>query len=136
MCKAQLRHKQKSVYTRAHVAHFTTALDTDLDVDHMVPLGNAHHSGAWEWTAERKERYANYLDDTQHLIAVTKSTNRSKGARSPDEWKPPDKSYWCQYAVDWVFIKSTWNLTGTEPELTALRDMLNTGPDLPVLMTS
>ena len=102
----------------------------------MVPLGNAHDSGAWEWPAERKERYANYLDDPQHLIAVTASANRSKGARGPDEWTPPDQSYWCQYAVDWVSIKSTWDLTVTEPELTALRDMLNACPNPPALMTS
>ena len=73
----------------------------------MVPLGNAHQSGAWDWPAERKELYANYLDDTQHLIAVTASANRSKGTRAPHEWKPEDESYWCQYAIDWVTIKNT-----------------------------
>ena len=97
-----------------------------LDVDHMVPLGNAHVSGASSWTAERRERYANYLENPQHLIAVTASANRSKGARGPEEWQPEDRSYWCQYAVDWITIKGTWDLTVTEPEHDALAQMLNT----------
>ena len=90
----------------------------------MVPLGNAHQSGAWSWPAERKELYANHLADPQHLIAVTASANRSKGARAPEKWKPEDESYWCQYAIDWVSIKNTWNLTATEPEHKALAEML------------
>ena len=77
----------------------------DLDIDHMVPLANAHRSGAWQWSPERKRLYANYLDDPNHLIAVTARANRSKGARGPEEWQSPDSSYWCQYAVDWITIK-------------------------------
>ena len=56
---------------------------------------------------KQKELYANYLADPQHLIAVTASANRSEGARGPEDWKPDDRSYWCQYAIDWTTIKET-----------------------------
>ena len=102
------------------------AVPGELDVDHMVPLANAHRSGAWQWSPERKRLYANYLDDPNHLIAVTARANRSKGARGPEEWKPPDSSYWCQYAVDWITIKYDWDLTATSTEFAALDKMLAT----------
>ena len=96
----------------------------DVDVDHMVPLKNAHDSGGWAWSPERKEEYANHLGDDDHLIAVEDNANQSKGAKGPDEWMPPDATYWCQYATDWTQIKARWELTMTKIEVEAVVDML------------
>ena len=52
--------------------------------------------------------------------------NRSKGARGPEEWKPPDEGYWCQYATDWAEVKERWDPTMTEPEAEAVVEMLHT----------
>ena len=98
----------------------------DLDIDHMVPLKNAHLSGAWAWNPAMKEEYANYLGEENHLIAVTASANRSKGAKGPEEWKPSNQDYWCQYATDWAEIKEWWELTMTKVESEIVMDMLGT----------
>ena len=92
----------------------------ELDIDHMVPLGNAHRSGAWNWTYQRREEYANDLQHPEHLIAVKASANRSKGAKGPDEWLPPTISYRCQYVRDWEAIKQRWNLVISEAEEAAI----------------
>ena len=56
---------------------------TKLDIDHMVPLKEAHESGAANWSRERKRAYANDLDYPDTLIAVDRRLNRQKGAKDP-----------------------------------------------------
>ena len=109
-----------------------------LDIDHFVPLANAWKSGAWAWDDARKEEYANYLDDPDHLIAVTRGANRSKGARGPEAWKPPLESFHCEYATRWTNIKARWELSVTAGEQEALDEMIATcatEPTLPALTT-
>ena len=106
---------------------------TELDIDHMVPLANAHRSGAWTWDRQRKREFANSMGYDNHLIAATRSANRSKGSKGPERWRPPLESYWCVYAIDWVTIKNNWGLTVTEAEYAALREMLATCP-MPALL--
>ena len=97
----------------------------DLDVDHMVPLGNANASGANLWDAQKKEDYANYLMFKDHLIAVSTNSNRSKSDQSPDLWLPTEESYRCQYVEDWVQIKSDWKLSVTQAERNAIIGVLS-----------
>ena len=115
---------------------YTGEVETDpgkLDIDHLVPLENAHRSGAWAWDRERKREFANHIGYDNHLLATSSSANRSKGSKGPERWRPPLESYWCVYAIDWIAVKNDWGLTVTEAEFGALRQMLATCP-MPALL--
>ena len=102
---------------------------SDLDIDHFVPLYNVHISGGWAWSEEKKTDFANNIGDPDMLIAVRNTTNREKSASSPDDWKPENQVYWCEYAYDWIRIKHEWNLSVTKAEWEALVSMIETCPD-------
>lgn len=100
-----------------------------LDIDHVVPLGEAWDSGASAWDSGSRQDYANDLEDPEALIAVSAGSNRSKSDQDPAEWRPPSVDYWCTYVSDWVTVKVAWDLSADEAEVQALRDMLVTCGD-------
>ncbi|MEM7151607.1 MAG: HNH endonuclease family protein [Myxococcota bacterium] len=87
-----------------------------LDVDHMVPLHEAHRSGGHAWSRERREIYANELSDAGHLVAVERGSNRAKSDKAPDHWMPANPAYRCDYVSEWVRIKDRWSLTMRDEE--------------------
>ena len=93
-----------------------------------MPLQNAWESGAHSWTAKRRQRYANGVGARgwrrSWLLPVKASLNRSKGAKSPDEWLPPNKRYRLHYASDWIATKHHWGLSVTEAEKRMLAGIL------------
>jgi hypothetical protein len=97
----------------------------DLQIDHIVPLGDAWESGADTWTNTKRDEFANDLTDNE-LIAVDSSDNERKGDDDPSEWRPPRQSFWCTYAKDWISVKMQWKLTITSAEKSALNEMLHT----------
>ena len=71
---------------------------SDLDIDHVIPLKWAHEHGGANWSAQKKQIFAN---DPRNLLAVDNGLNRSKGAKGPDQWMPPNHVYRCDYLAHW-----------------------------------
>jgi hypothetical protein len=83
-----------------------------LDVDHMVPLAEAWRSGAWQWSPEEREKFANDLQDERVLIAVSATSNRSKSDKDPANWLPKgSKEAVCDYVFNWAAVKYRFSLT-------------------------
>ena len=101
---------------------FTSA--SDVDIDHVVPLAEAWRSGASSWTTTKRQSFANDLNGPQ-LIAVSATSNRSKGDQDPSTWQPPRTGARCAYAKMWVETKSRWGLTLQSTEKTALTTAIN-----------
>lgn len=83
----------------------------ELDIDHLVPLAEAHRSGSSKWSPIRRYCFANDLSENGVLIPVSASANRSKGDRDPAHWLPENEAFHCQYVERWVAIKKTWGLS-------------------------
>ena len=103
-----------------------TTLAHAFQIDHTVPLANAWSSGAWAWTHDQRVAYANDLADPDHLVPILALENESKGDDGPDQWRPPARSAWCRYALDWDHIKAKWRLTATAAEWAGLRETSTT----------
>jgi hypothetical protein len=97
---------------------------SDLDVDHLVPLSEAHDSGAAFWTRDEKRAFANDTTTAHALIAVDLSANRAKGAKDPALWLPPNQDYHCEYVRNWLNVKRKYNLNIDENERAAIESIL------------
>lgn len=98
----------------------TTKDSTGFDIDHLVPLAEAWDSGARRWTPGTRKRFANDLHDPRTLVAVSASSNRTKGDRDPAEWMPELAG--CRYVRQWVAVKIRWRLKVDATEKQFLTD--------------
>ncbi|MEU8653715.1 HNH endonuclease family protein [Streptomyces sp. NPDC048737] len=94
-----------------------------LDIDHMVPLAEAWDSGAFAWTAARREAYANDLGQESSLVAVTARSNRSKADQDPAGWLPSAPDAVCRYVAEWTATKLRWDLTADQSERDKLTEL-------------
>ena len=100
----------------------TITIASQLDVDHLVPLAEAWRSGAWKWTAAQRQSFANDLENSEALIAVTSSSNRSKSDKDPALWLPAKEQ--CEYVENWVNIKVAYSLSADEKEFFKLKSLM------------
>jgi len=103
---------------------FTRGVGTSLavQIDHVVALGDAWQKGAQQWSAERRQAFAN---DPLELLAVSGPLNASKGDGDAATWLPPYKPYRCAYVARQVAIKRAYDLWVTRAEHDAIARVLD-----------
>jgi len=89
---------------------------SNVHIDHVVPLAEAHRSGAASWPRSKKQRFAN---DPDNLLATQGTANMSKSDRDPAEWLP-DKGR-CAYISRWVSVKTKYGLGADRAERQAIQ---------------
>lgn len=102
-----------------------------LSIDHLVPLAEAWHAGAWRWSERRLIAYGNDLGYPWSLQAVTAALNEDKGSQDPAQWLPPANR--CTYAAAWIAVKARWDLSVDPSERQALLRVLDTCASVEVL---
>ncbi|MDA8030883.1 MAG: HNH endonuclease family protein, partial [Alphaproteobacteria bacterium] len=95
-----------------------------LDIDHLVPLAEAHQSGGDKWNARRRARFANDLATPGALVAVARGVNRSKGMRDPGRWLPDVGR--CDYVKHWLAVKAAYDLALDPQEAAAIQQVRET----------
>ncbi len=100
-----------------------------VDIDHVVPLGNAWVTGARGWPARKRAAFAN---DPLELLAVDASANRRKGDGDAATWLPPNKAFRCDYVARQIAVKRKYALWMTSPEKVAISRILARCPDQPL----
>jgi len=92
-----------------------------LDIDHIIPLKEAHVSGGESWTRSERRTFAN---DHENLIVVSAGENRGRGAKDPTRWLPDTLGFRCEYIERWVFIKNKYGLSSDQQEKAAINSVL------------
>jgi hypothetical protein len=113
------------------IIRFSRSRDSSaVQIDHVVALADAWRTGAYAWTDDQREAFAN---DPQNLLAVDGPTNIDKSDQDASEWLPPAKGYQCTYVARQVGLKARYHLWVTQTEADAMRAVLSTCPAQPAL---
>ncbi len=116
---------------------FTRGFDTsaEVQIDHVVALSNAWQTGAFAWTPDVREQFAN---DPLNLLAVQGRLNSQKGDGDAATWLPPATGIRCAYVARQVAVKTKYRLWATPPEQAATARLLTgcPGQTLPTAATS
>ncbi len=102
---------------------------SDVQVDHVVALGNAWATGAQGLDATRLRQLAN---DPGNLLATQGRLNQQKRAGDAATWLPPAKGFRCAYVARQLAVKTAYGLWVTPPERDAVARVLAVCPDEPL----
>ncbi|WP_344774963.1 GmrSD restriction endonuclease domain-containing protein [Gryllotalpicola kribbensis] len=93
-----------------------------VQIDHVVPLGDAWQTGAQSWTQRKREQFAN---DAGNLLAVDQHSNESKGDKDAAAWLPARASYRCAYVARQISVKAAYGLWVEPAEKAAMAAVLS-----------
>jgi hypothetical protein len=96
-----------------------------VDIDHVVALGNAWVTGAFRFDIRTRAALAN---DPLDLLAVDLHTNRAKGDGDAATWLPPYRPFRCAYVARQIAVKHKYGLWVTPPERAAMVRVLDGCP--------
>jgi Protein of unknown function (DUF1524) len=85
-----------------------------IQIDHIYPLAEAWHAGAWAWPQRKRLRFANDVD--LELLAVSGRANQNKGSATLAEWLPPNRSFQCAYVARYLKVAEAYALTITKAD--------------------
>jgi len=96
-----------------------------IEIDHTVPVQEAHDSGGHAWPTDRRHQFFN---DPENLVVTGRDTNSRKSGSGPETWLPNDPARRCDFVRLWVRIKTKWQLAADAREVAALREVVDDCP--------
>src|SRR5262249_50808797 len=111
-------------YTATAIAYVRGG-ESEVDIDHVVALGDAWQKGAQQWPSGRRIAFAN---DPLNLLAVDSSANRQKGDGDAATWLPPNKAFRCAYVARQIAVTRKYGAWVTRAEHDAMARVLSRCP--------
>lgn len=93
----------------------------EVQIDHVVALGDAWQKGAQQLDAQQRSSLAN---DPLNLLAVDGPTNEEKSDGDAATWLPPNAGFRCQYIARQISVKAAYRLWVTAAEKEAMLRIL------------
>jgi hypothetical protein len=109
------------------VVRFVRGADSskDVQIDHVVALGDAWQKGAQQLSPQQRQTLAN---DPLNLIAADGDANQEKSASDAATWLPKNKALRCHYVARQISVKAAYGLWVTQPERDAMARVLDSCP--------
>jgi hypothetical protein len=111
-------------YTAAAIT-FVRGGESEVDIDHVVALGDAWQKGAQQWSQARRVALAN---DPLELLSVAAGANRQKGDGDAATWLPSNKAFRCDYVARQIAVKTKYGAWVTQAERDAMARVLASCP--------
>ncbi|MDP5225626.1 MULTISPECIES: HNH endonuclease family protein [Arthrobacter] len=98
----------------------------NVQIDHVVALGEAWKSGAARLSPGLRQTLAN---DPLNLLAVDGPANQQKSAQDASTWLPANRVFRCHYVARQISVKYSYGLSVGPEEKAAMRRVLGGCPE-------